>query len=86
MVQYRDLVFCLSVCGFIGLSTVATTLQLILLFGSMSPSSFVEFLFVCLCFAEARLTLKCLSIGTPNTTTFPFFPNGKVVVIKCPNI
>ena len=22
-------------------------------------------------------TLKCLSIGTPNTTTFPFVPNGK---------
>ena len=23
------------------------------------------------------VTLKCLSIGTPNTTTFPFVPNGK---------
>ena len=22
-------------------------------------------------------TLKCLSIGTPNATTFPFIPNGK---------
>ena len=22
-------------------------------------------------------TLKCLSNGTPNTTTFPFVPNGK---------
>ena len=22
-------------------------------------------------------TLKCLSTGTPNTTTFPFVPNGK---------
>ena len=23
------------------------------------------------------ITLKCLSIGTPNMTTFPFVPNGK---------
>ena len=23
------------------------------------------------------ITLKCLSIGTPNTTAFQFFPDGK---------
>ena len=26
---------------------------------------------------SAMYPLKCLSIGTPNTTTFPFVPNGK---------
>ena len=31
-------------------------------------------------------TLKCLSIGTPKTTTFPFVPNEKMMVFRCPNI
>ena len=34
-----------------------------------------------------RITLKCLSIGTPITTiNFPFVPNGKLMVSRCPNI
>ena len=31
-------------------------------------------------------TLKCLSIGTPKTINFPFVPNGKLMVFRCPNI
>ena len=31
-------------------------------------------------------TLKCLSIGTHKTINFPFVPNGKLMVFKCPNI
>ena len=31
-----------------------------------------------------RITLRCLSIGTPNTTIFPFIPNGKRMVIRIP--
>ena len=31
-------------------------------------------------------TLKCLSIGTPNTTTFPFVPNGKWWLLGFPII
>ena len=31
-------------------------------------------------------TLKCLSIGTPNTINFPFVSNGKLMVFRCPNI
>ena len=31
-------------------------------------------------------TLKCLSIGTPKTINFPFVPNGKLTVFKCPKI
>ena len=29
-------------------------------------------------------TLKCLSIGTPNITTFPFVPNGKWWLLDVP--
>ena len=29
-------------------------------------------------------TQKCLSIGTPNTTTFPFVPNGKWWLLGVP--
>ena len=29
-------------------------------------------------------TLKCLSFGTPNTTTFPFAPNGKRWLLGVP--
>ena len=31
-------------------------------------------------------TLKCLSIGTPNSINFPFVSNGKLMVFRCPNI
>ena len=30
------------------------------------------------------ITLKCFSIGTPNTTTFPFVPNGKWWLLGVP--
>ena len=33
---------------------------------------------------EQKITLKCLSIGTPNTTTFPFVPNGKWWLLGVP--
>ena len=32
------------------------------------------------------LTLKCLSIGTPETINFPFVTNGKLMVFRCTNI
>ena len=32
------------------------------------------------------LTLKCLSIGTSRIINFPFVPNGKLMVFRCPNI
>ena len=31
-----------------------------------------------------HITLKCLSIGTPNTTTFPFVPKGKWWLLGVP--
>ena len=31
-------------------------------------------------------TLKCLNIGTPKTINFPFVPNGKLMIFRCPNI
>ena len=31
-------------------------------------------------------TLKCLSIGTPKTISFPFVSNEKLIVFMCPNI
>ena len=35
--------------------------------------------------ANTRLTtLNCLSIGTPNTTIFPFVPNGKWWLLGVP--
>ena len=34
----------------------------------------------------SRITLKCLSIGTPKIINFPFVSNGKFMVITCPNI
>ena len=36
--------------------------------------------------ASVSNTLKCLSIGTPNTTTFPFVPNGKWWLLDVPII
>ena len=35
---------------------------------------------------EKRITLKCLSIGTPKSINFPFVPNGKLMDFRCPNI
>ena len=31
-------------------------------------------------------TLMCLSNGTPITICLPFFPNGKLMPFRCPNI
>ena len=31
-------------------------------------------------------TLKCLSIRTPKTINFPFVPNGKLIIFRCPKI
>ena len=31
-------------------------------------------------------SLKCISIETPKTINFPFVPNGKLTVFKCPKI
>ena len=33
---------------------------------------------------KQKFTLKCLSIGTPNTTIFPFVPNGKRWLLGVP--
>ena len=30
--------------------------------------------------------LICFNIGTHNTVNFPFVPNGKLMVFRCPNI
>ena len=37
-------------------------------------------------YADIKVTLKCLSIGTPNITTFPFVPNGKWWLLGVPII
>ena len=31
-------------------------------------------------------TLMCLSIGTPKIMNFPFVPNGKFIIFRCPKI
>ena len=31
-------------------------------------------------------TVMCLSIGTPKITNFPFVPNGKLIIFRCPRI
>ena len=31
-------------------------------------------------------TLMCLSIGTPKIINFPFVPNGKFIIFRCPEI
>ena len=31
-------------------------------------------------------THKCLSIGIPKIIYFPFVPNGKLIIFRCPNI
>ena len=30
--------------------------------------------------------LNMLNIGTPKTINFPFVPNGKLMIFRCPNI
>ena len=32
------------------------------------------------------ITLMCLSIGTPKIINFPFVPNGKFIIFRCPKI
>ena len=32
------------------------------------------------------ITLNCINIGTPKTINFPFVPNGKLMIFRCPNI
>ena len=31
-------------------------------------------------------TIMCLSIGTPKIMNFPFVPNGKFIIFRCPKI
>ena len=33
-----------------------------------------------------HFTLMCLSIGTPKIINFPFVPNGKFIIFRCPKI
>ena len=30
--------------------------------------------------------VMCLSIGTPKNNNFPFVPNGKFIIFRCPKI
>ena len=32
------------------------------------------------------ITLKCLNIGALKIINFPFVPNGKLMIFRCPNI
>ena len=32
------------------------------------------------------VTVMCLSIGTPKIINFPFVPNGKLIIFRCPKI
>ena len=39
------------------------------------------------CFMNIYLiTVMCLSIGTPKIINFPFVPNGKLIIFRCPKI
>ena len=31
-------------------------------------------------------TVMCLNIGTPEIIDFPFVPNGKFIIFRCPKI
>ena len=33
-----------------------------------------------------NITLKCLSIGTPKATNFPFVSNEKLMFFRCPSV
>ena len=37
-------------------------------------------------YIEKMLTVMCLSIGTPKIINFPFVPNGKLIIFRCPKI
>ena len=39
----------------------------------------------CININHVHIVLNCLSIGTPKTINFPFVPNGKLMVLRCPN-
>ena len=41
-------------------------------------------LFYCIYIIAHLITLKCLSIRTPETINFPFVPNGKLMVLGVP--
>ena len=49
-------------------------------------NNYSDFLVATLIEVAHPTTLKCLSIGTPNTTTFPFVPNGKWLLLGVPII
>ena len=38
------------------------------------------------CILIGLVTLMCLSIGTPKIINFPFVPNGKFIIFRCPKI
>ena len=38
------------------------------------------------CKHKHKNTLMCLSIGTPKNYEFPFVPNGKFIIFRCPKI
>ena len=40
----------------------------------------------CLKIWTPKTTLMCLSIGTPKIINFPFVPNGKFIIFRCPKI
>ena len=40
---------------------------------------------VCILARPDKYTAMCLSIGTPKIINFPFVPNGKFVIFRCPN-
>ena len=31
-------------------------------------------------------TVMCLSLGTPKKINFPFVPNGKLIIFRCPKV
>ena len=41
-----------------------------------NPPLFIHF--------QNNSTLKCLNIGTPKIINFPFFPNGKLMILGVP--
>ena len=35
---------------------------------------------------EKRSTVMCFCIGTPKIIDFPFVPNGKLIIFRCPKM
>ena len=56
---------------------VSETCMSILTFSLINDAIFRGSTFTAGSSTECAQTLKCLSIGTPNPTTFQFVPNGK---------